>query len=63
MLPTYMVTQTLSPQQQAIKDQNDGASLNLDTLANNQGAFLNDHIAEPFQSNAMSQRSSLVKST
>lgn len=34
-IPTFTVTQTLSAEQQAIKDQQDAASLNLATLGNN----------------------------
>lgn len=48
-LPTYTATQQLSEAQQAIKDQNDGAELNLATLANNQSGFLNDYLGDPFQ--------------
>lgn len=48
-LPTYTATQTLSDAQQAIKDQDDAAQLNLATLANNQSSFLNDYMTEPFQ--------------
>lgn len=46
-IPQYTATQTLSPTQQAIKDQNDAASLNLGTLANNQSGFLTDYMSEP----------------
>lgn len=46
-IPTFTATQTLSPGQQAIKEQTDGASLNLGTLANNQSGFLNDYMAQP----------------
>lgn len=47
-IPLRTVTQTLSPQQQAIKQQSDASELNLATLANNQSAFLNDYMAKPF---------------
>lgn len=48
-IPTFTATQTLSEQQQAIKDQLDAAKLNLGGLANQQSAFLKDYMAEPFQ--------------
>lgn len=41
-VPTMTATTTLSQQQQKIKDQEDAASLNLATLANNQSGRLND---------------------
>ncbi|RUX96147.1 hypothetical protein [Mesorhizobium sp. M7D.F.Ca.US.004.01.2.1] len=47
-IPTRTATTTLSPAQQAIKDQTDKAQLNLGTLANNQSSFLNDYMAKPF---------------
>ena len=47
-IPTFSVTQTLSPAQQAIKDQQDAASLNLATLGADQSAFLNQYMSEPF---------------
>jgi hypothetical protein len=46
-IPTYSMTTTLSPQQQAIKDQEDAAQLNLGTLAKNQSAFLNEYMGKP----------------
>lgn len=51
-VPTFTATQTLSPEQQAIKGQSDKAELNLATLANNQSAFLNDYMAKPFSYNS-----------
>lgn len=45
-IPTYTATTSLSPQQQAIADQNNSASLNLATTANNQSAFLNDYLGK-----------------
>ncbi len=42
--PRYSATTTLSPQQKAIKDQTDAASLNLGTIANDQSAFLQDYL-------------------
>lgn len=47
-VPRFTVEQTLSENQQAIKDQSDAAKLNLSTLANNQSAFLNNYMAQPF---------------
>jgi hypothetical protein len=47
-IPTYTATQTLSPQQQAIKDQTDAASLNLGKLANQQSAAISDQLSKPF---------------
>lgn len=47
-VPTTTVTQTLSPQQQAIKDQTDKANLNLGTLAANQSGRLDALLGTPF---------------
>jgi len=47
-IPRFTATQTLSPQQQAIKDQTNSADLNLASLANTQSGFLNDYMAKPF---------------
>ncbi|NVD38961.1 tail fiber domain-containing protein [Ensifer sp. HO-A22] len=46
-LPIWTATQTLSPAQQAIKDQTDAAEKNLATLANNQSGRLNDLLGKP----------------
>ncbi|MEK1931548.1 MAG: tail fiber domain-containing protein, partial [Pararhizobium sp.] len=46
-VPQYTQTTSLSPQQQAIKNQSDAASLNLGTLANQQSGFLKDYLAKP----------------
>lgn len=46
-VPQYTATQTLSPQQQAIKNQNDAAALNLGKLANNQSGFLEGYLSQP----------------
>lgn len=46
-IPKYTATTTLSPEQQAIKDQTDKASLNLGTIANEQSAFLKDYLGKP----------------
>lgn len=47
-VPTTTATQTLSPQQQAIKDQQDKANQNLATLAANQSGRLDNLLATPF---------------
>ncbi|MER9533046.1 tail fiber domain-containing protein [Mesorhizobium sp. M0309] len=46
-IPRYTATQTLSPEQQAIKAQSDSAKLNMSKLASSQSAFLNDFLAKP----------------
>ncbi len=46
-IPQYEQTTSLSPQQQAIKAQNDSASLNLGTIANEQTNFLRDYLNKP----------------
>jgi hypothetical protein len=48
-IPTYAETTTLSDEQKAIKAQQDAASLNLSSLANQQSGFLQDYMAKPFQ--------------
>lgn len=47
--PTYTATTSLSPQQQAIFDQTQGAQTNLAGLANQQSGFLKDYLAKPFE--------------
>ncbi|CDM57680.1 tail fiber domain-containing protein [Rhizobium sp. T136] len=46
-IPQYTQTTSLSPQQQAIKNQSDAASLNLGSIANQQSNFLKDYLAKP----------------
>lgn len=46
-IPRYTATQTLSPEQQAIKAQSDAAKLNMSKLASSQSSFLNDFLAKP----------------
>lgn len=46
-VPTYTATQTLSPEQQKILDQTQGAQLNLGTLANEQSAKMVDYLKQP----------------
>jgi hypothetical protein len=45
-IPRYTATTTLSPGQQAIKDQTDAAQLNLAGTANQQSAFLQDYLGK-----------------
>lgn len=46
-IPRFTATQTLSPQGQAIQDQNQSAQLNLASIANNQSGFLKDYLGKP----------------
>jgi hypothetical protein len=48
-IPKTTETTTLSPAQQAIKDQLDQAKLGLNTLANTQTNFLQDYMGTPFE--------------
>ncbi len=50
-IPLTTATQTLSPQQQAIKAQEDATNLNLGKLANSQSSRLNDLLGKPFNLN------------
>lgn len=47
-IPKVTQTTTLSPAQQAIADQQNAASLNLSTTANDQSKFLGEYLAKPF---------------
>jgi hypothetical protein len=47
-VPTFTLTQTLSDEQQAIKDQQDAASLNLATLGNNLSDTIGDQLTGNF---------------
>lgn len=47
-IPTFSRTTTLSPQQQAIKNQQDAANLGLSTLGNKQTQFLQGYMSKPF---------------
>lgn len=47
-IPQYTATQTLSPSQQKIFDETQGASLNLAKLANNQSGRLDELLSKPF---------------
>lgn len=46
LTPQYTATTTLSPEQQAILDQTNGASLNLATIANERSNFLRDYLGK-----------------
>ncbi|MBB3772022.1 hypothetical protein FHS55_002631 [Angulomicrobium tetraedrale] len=46
LTPSYTATQTLSPEQQAILGQTQGAQLNLATLANERSNFLRDYLGQ-----------------
>lgn len=48
-IPTFTATQTLSPEQEAIRQQNVAAQGNIAGLASDQSAFLRDYLQEPFQ--------------
>lgn len=48
-IPRFTVTQTLSEQQQQIKDQNDAASLNLSTLGNDLSGTLGQQLTGNFE--------------
>lgn len=50
-VPQYVQKTSLTPQQQAIKNQNDKASLNLARIGNNQSSFLNDYLSKPVNLN------------
>lgn len=47
-VPTFTTNTTLSDAQQAIKDQQDAAKLNLSSLANSQSGFLQDYMSKPW---------------
>lgn len=53
--PMYTATTSLSPQQQKILEQTQGANLNLGTIANERSAFLKDYLAKPFDVNAATE--------
>lgn len=50
-VPRFTATQTLSEQQQAIKNQTDQAELNMAGIANDQSAFLKDYLSKPIDLN------------
>lgn len=50
-IPRFTQTTTLSPEQQKIFDQTQGAQTNLAGLANEQSAFLRDYLNKPFEFN------------
>ena len=46
-IPRFTATQTFSPQQTLINDQNKAAQLNLSQMANQQSSFLKDYLSKP----------------
>lgn len=54
--PSYTATTSLSPTQQAIKNQTDAASLNLGKIANDRSGFLLDYFDKPFDVNAETEQ-------
>lgn len=54
--PTYTATTTLTPQQQAILDQTQGAQLNLATLGKDRSAFLQDYLKQDFNVDAAAEQ-------
>lgn len=54
--PTYTATTTLSPQQQKILGQTQGANLNLAKIANERSGFLKSYLAKPFDVNAATEQ-------
>lgn len=55
-IPTYTATQSLSPEQQAISDQNNRASLNTARLGADQSARLNNILGRPVGTNSLPAR-------
>lgn len=53
--PKYTATTTLSPAQQAILKQTQGAELNLGKIANERSAFLKNYLAQPFDVNSATE--------
>lgn len=62
-LPEYEAVTSLSPEQQAIFDQNQGAELNLATLANNQSGMLNEYMQQPISADALPEGGSAANLT
>lgn len=58
-IPQFSATTTLSPQQQAIFDQNQGAQLGLANIANSAAGRLGDHLGGSVDQGALPQRSQL----
>lgn len=52
-VPQFTATQTLSPQQQAIQDQNRGAQLNLASAANERSGFLKDYLSQGINTSSL----------
>lgn len=55
-IPQYTATQTLSADQQAIKDQQDAANLNFASLAANQSGRIDDLLERPIDLNGLPER-------
>lgn len=55
-IPTFTATQTLSPDQRAVLDQNNRSSLNLATLGANQSARLNGLLGRPLDTSGLPGR-------
>jgi hypothetical protein len=51
-IPRFTSTQSLSPQQQLLKDQNDATKLNLATMGNQQSQRVGGLLSQPFDPNA-----------
>lgn len=60
-IPRYTQTTTLSSAQQAIKNQNDAASLNLAKIANDQSGFLGEYLSKPVDLNNEAVESRLME--
>jgi hypothetical protein len=54
-VPQYTATTSLSPEAQAIRDQNNAASLNLATLAANQSGRADQLLSQPFNASGLPQ--------
>ena len=54
-VPQYTATQTLSPAQQAIKDQTTAAQTNLAGTANQESGFLKNYLSQPADLNTMNK--------
>ena len=55
LIPSYTATQTLSPEQQKIFNEQQAAQLNLGRIANSQSSFLNQYLNKPFTLDGLPQ--------
>lgn len=62
-VPQFTATQSLSPSQQAIKDQDNAASLNLSTIANQQSGFLKDYLGKGIDVSSLPARSTGIQNS